>query len=466
MHRTGTIVWMRQDLRLRDNPALHAAAARRQAVIPLYIWSPEEEGAWPIGAAQRWWLHESLGELDRSLRALGSRLIIARGPALPTLLSVAAATGARAVHWSERYEPAAVAVAAQVAAGLSAAGIEVRRFNSAVLAEPATLLNGERRPYRIYSAFFRALLERADPGAPLPAPTRLRRPRTWPESVTRESLGLLPAGGWYSGMARCWSPGEAGAQWQFDRFLHTALPGYDQSRNTPSVRGTSRLSPHLHFGEISVREIWHALERAGRAPTFRSELGWREFGYHLLHHFPDTTDQPLRGEFARFPWKADRARLLAWQKGWTGLPLVDAGMRELWATGWMHNRVRMVAASFLVKNLMLPWQQGARWFWDTLVDADLASNTLNWQWVAGCGVDAAPFFRIFNPRAQAARFDPQGHYTRQWVPELSGKGARPYPEPIVDLGQSRAAALEAFQSLKASGAEAPRQPPGASVASN
>ena len=466
MHRAATIVWLRQDLRLRDNPALHAAAARGDAVIPLYIWSPEEEGAWPIGAAQRWWLHESLGELDRSLRSLGSRLTIARGPALPTLLSVAAETGARAVHWSERYEPAAVAVAARVAAGLAKAGIEVRRFNSAVLAEPATLLSGERRPYRVYSAFFRALLERADPGAPLPAPTQLRRPRAWPGGVARAALGLLPAIGWYAGMARCWRPGEAGAREQFERFLDTALAGYDESRNLPSVRGTSRLSPHLHFGEISAREIWHALARGRRAPTFLGELGWREFGYHLLHHFPDTTDRPLRREFARFPWKADRAHLRAWQQGRTGLPLVDAGMRELWATGWMHNRVRMVAASFLVKNLMLPWQQGARWFWDTLVDADLASNTLNWQWVAGCGVDAAPFFRIFNPRAQAARFDPLGHYTRQWVPELSGTGTRPYPSPIVDLGQSRAAALEAFQSLKATGAEPRRKPPGASAARN
>ena len=443
----ATIVWLTQDLRLRDNPALHAATAGSSGpVIPLYIWSPQEEGPWPPGAAQRWWLHRSLDDLGRRLEALGSRLVLARGPILDSLLSVAAATGARAVHWSRRYEPAAAAAQNAVATALRAEGIAARVFEGALLVRPEALSSAAGTPYRQYSAFRRALLRDAPIGSPLPAPRTLQPPRSWPDSVTLESLRLLPEISWHEKFAQSWSPGEPTAQRQLRRFLHASLARYEESRNLPAMRATSRLSPHLHFGEIGPRQIWHALarRRSGRS-GFLSELLWREFAYHMLHHFPFLTDQPLRQEFARFPWRCDAARLRAWHKGLTGVPLVDAGMRELWATGWMHNRARMVTASFLVKNLMVPWQEGARWFWDTLVDADLASNTLNWQWVAGCGVDAAPFFRIFNPLTQAERFDPTGSYVRKWVPELDSPD---YPAPMVNWAASRAAALDAFRALR------------------
>lgn len=447
--RGGTLVWFRQDLRLRDNPALHAAIARGEAVIPLYIWSPQEEGAWPPGGAQRWWLHESLRSLDRELRARGSQLTLAPGPTIEALLSIAAATGARAVYWNTRYEQAAAAVTTAAESALRAAGLETGRFNSALLADPGRVLTSQGEPYRVYSAFQRSLWKSAEWGAPLPAPSSLRPPPAWPASVGLESLDLLPAIPWYRTLAAHWRPGEANAQARLERFLEHALAGYHDARNLPAVTGTSQLSPHLHFGELGPRQIWHALGTHERRSTFASELAWREFAYHLLHFFPRSSDEPLRAQFTRFPWRHDRARLRAWQKGQTGVPIVDAGMRELWTIGWMHNRVRMIVGSFLVKNLLIPWQDGARWFWDTLVDADLAANTLNWQWIAGCGVDAAPFFRIFNPLTQAAHFDPEGMYIGKWVPESRDAARGRYPEPIVNLRESRMAALEAFEEMRA-----------------
>ncbi|HVO49319.1 MAG TPA: deoxyribodipyrimidine photo-lyase [Steroidobacteraceae bacterium] len=459
----ATIVWFRQDLRLRDNPALHAAAARGRPVIPVYIWSPEEEGDWAPGSASRWWLHHSLIALNKELREHGSRLILARGPALQTLEALAAEAGATAVHWNRRYEPAALECSRRVAEGLRASGIAVNEFNSALLVEPEDFANRSGRPYQVYSAFQRALLTSVKPVEALPAPRELRAPRSWPKAVLLGSLQLLPEVNWYKRIEASWRPGESGAHSRLSRFIQRALPDYRSARDRPAVRGTSGLSPHLHFGEIGPRQIWHALGPRGRASMFLHEIVWREFAHHLLYHFPQTPTEPLRSEFARFPWRSEARRLSAWQGGRTGVPLVDAGMRQLWATGWMHNRVRMVVGSFLVKNLLIGWESGARWFWDTLVDADLANNTLNWQWVAGCGADAAPYFRIFNPLTQAEKFDPQGEYVARWVPELAG--GRPaedssseahYPQPIVDLKKSREAALEAYESMRRSAQRKPR----------
>jgi deoxyribodipyrimidine photo-lyase len=443
----GTLVWFRQDLRLRDNPALHAAVARGEPVIPVYIWSPEEEGDWPPGAASRWWLHHSLISLNKELRERGSRLILAHGSALEVLLKVVAETGASAVHWNKRYEPAAVKCGQQVEKGLSKDGVEVREFNGSLLSDPTEFLNQSGRPYQVYTAFQRSLLHSLRPDEALPLPRNLRPPRSWPKAVLLDSMELLPRIEWYATMAETWRPGEAGAHARLTRFLDKALDGYGVARDVPSVRGTSALSPHLHFGEIGPRQIWHTLGPSGRNTIFLKEIVWREFAHHLLHHFPHTPTEPLHEEFKRFPWHRDAKRLRAWQKGMTGIPLVDAGMRELWATGWMHNRVRMVVGSFLVKNLLLRWQDGARWFWDTLVDADLANNTLNWQWVGGCGADAAPYFRIFNPETQAKRFDPDSKYIDKWVPELHS-GGKSYPNPLVDLKESREEALEAYVSMR------------------
>ena len=439
----ATLVWFRQDLRLRDNPALRAAAARGQPVIPVYIWSPEEEGDWPPGAASRWWLHHSLAALNESLRARGSRLVLARGAALDVLRDLVARTGASAVFWNRRHEPAAVACAARVEAGLGSDGLETASFNSALLAEPREFLNRSGKPYQVYGAFLRELLGTLDPSSPLPIPKRLQAPRRWPPAVALQSFKLLPNSPWTQTLEKTWRPGEGGAQLRLKRFLSgDTLARYRHARELPGTAGTSSLSPFLHFGEIGPRQVWHALGPRGRASVFLRELLWREFAHHLLHHFPQTPLEPLRPEFRRFPWKRNARYLAAWQQGRTGIPLVDAGMRQLWATGWMHNRVRMVTASLLVKNLLVPWQEGARWFWDTLVDADLANNTLNWQWVAGCGADAAPYFRIFNPHTQARRFDPDGEYTRRWVPDADSCS------PIVDLSESREAALDAYHAMR------------------
>jgi len=444
----ATIVWFRQDLRLRDNPALHAAVATGAPVIPIYIWSPEEEGDWAPGGASRWWLHHSLAALAADLRERGSRLIMANGRATTLLKKLAAETGATAVHWNRRYEPAAVGCAQIVSDQLRRSGIRTEEFNGTLLSDPTTFLNKSGKPYQVYTAFQRTLLHELDPERPLPVARSYGQPQRWPESDRLDSFGLLPKMTWYETMAAEWKPGEAGAQESLKRFLAKSLDHYGQQRNIPSLKGTSRLSPHLHFGEISPRQIWHALGARGRNSTFLAEILWREFAYHLLHHFPDTPAKPLHAEFEKFPWRRNAKLIRAWQRGSTGIPLVDAGMRELWATGWMHNRVRMVVASFLVKNLLIRWQDGARWFWDTLVDADLANNTLNWQWAAGCGADAAPYFRIFNPETQAKRFDPDKRYIDAWVPKVD------YPNPVVDLKETREAALDAYVTMRRAASQA------------
>jgi deoxyribodipyrimidine photo-lyase len=437
-----TILWFRQDLRLRDNPALQAAVATGAPVIPVYIWSPEEEGDWAPGGASRWWLHHSLAALAADLRERGSRLILARGRAADILKSLAADTGATAVYWNRRYEPAAVHCAHRVAEQLRRNDIHTAELNGSLLSDPTRFLNKNGKPYQVYTAFQRSLLHELNPERPLPAARTYRSPQRWPESEPLGSFGLLPRIRWDATMAATWKPGEAGAQKSLKHFLAKSVDRYQQLRNIPSLRGTSRLSPHLHFGEISPRQIWHALGARGRNSAFLSEIVWREFAYHLLHHFPGTPTRPLHAEFEKFPWRRNARLLRAWERGSTGIPLVDAGMRELWATGWMHNRVRMVVASFLVKNLLIRWQDGAHWFWDTLVDADLANNTLNWQWAAGCGADAAPYFRIFNPETQAERFDPDNEYIDAWI---SKEG---YPDPVVDLEETREAALDAYVTMR------------------
>jgi len=480
MNAGPTIVWFRQDLRLRDNPALMAAIDRGGPVVPLYVWSPEEEGDWPPGEASRWWLHHSLESLDSSLRGRGARLIVRRGDSLANLRQVIASAGASAVFWNRRVEPAARARDLRIANRLAAEGVEVRTFGAGLLFEPEDLAGRNGKPYQVFTSFWRNCLD---------APLTVREwepPSSVPtvpapiESLSVADLGLLPSLDWTAGLRACWQPGEPGAMARLSDFLGSALGDYPRLRDRPDMDGVSRLSPHLHFGEIGPHRVWRAvrrrMEETGSPETteagwsYLRQLGWREFAHYLLHHFPHTPGAPLRPEFSAFPWQDDDAALKAWKRGRTGYPLVDAGMRELWATGWMHNRVRMVVASFLAKDLLIDWRCGARHFWDTLVDADLANNTLGWQWTAGCGADAAPYFRIFNPARQGERFDPSGDYVRRWVPELSRLPAewihRPweapdgvlreagvvlgevYPHRIVDHGFARERALAALATVR------------------
>lgn len=458
--------WLRRDFRLTDNPAL-LAACEQGAVVPVYVHAPEEDGDWPPGAAQRWWLHQGLAAMDARLREHGSRLVLRRGPSLEALEGLAEETGATAVVWNRLYEPAAMARDGRIEARLGGR-LEARSFNAALLWEPWEIETRDGGPYRVFTPFWRRCEEGGGPPGPRPAPDELLAPACWPENITLDELELMPEYRWYDGIAEGWTPGEPSALGLLGAFVRHGLGHYKTRRDLPGMRGTSRLSPHLHFGEISPRTIWEAV--AARRPdaaleasaeAFLRELGWREFAHHVLCHFPHTPLAPLDGRFRAFPWQDGGEDLEAWRRGRTGIPLVDAGMRELWRTGWMHNRLRMVAASFLTKNLGVHWLQGARWFWDSLVDADLANNTLGWQWAAGCGADAAPYFRILNPVRQGERFDPDGEYVRRWVPELAGIGggavhapraagdARPggYPAPLVDLKESRAAALAAYGEL-------------------
>jgi len=476
------IVWFRRDLRLTDHPALGAALAAADRIVALYVHAPAEEAPWAPGAASRWWLHHSLTALDASLAARGARLTIAAGPSLAALTAIARASGASSVHWNRGYEPAQVARDTAVKAGLRAAGVAAHSHPGDVLLEPWTVRNGQGEAFRVFTPFWRACQRELGAVAPpRPAPAAIAAaPHA---SLPLAALGLLPRHRWDRGFAARWTPGEAGALARLAAFLAADAARYAERRDRPDVPATSRLSPHLHFGELSPRQVLAAtLPLAGDAAAARGaeaflrELGWREFARHLLHAFPHTAAAPMDPRFDAMPWRTDPAALAAWQHGATGVPLVDAGMRELWHTGWMHNRIRMVVASFLTKNLGLSWLEGARWFHDTLLDADLASNTLGWQWTAGCGADAAPYYRIFNPVLQAERYDPDRAYLRAWLPELARLPdqwlhrpfAAPrealaaaalrlgdeYPAPVVDLALSRERALAAWQRLRGP------QPPG------
>ncbi len=447
-----SIVWLRDDLRLSDNPALTAAVRRGGPVVVLYLLDEESSGIRPLGAASRWWLHHSLAALADSLDALGSSLVLRRGAAAAELPRLVDEVGAEAVFWNRRYGGATREVDAGLKRSLREAGLDVQSFAANLMHEPWTVTTGSGTPFRVFTPFWKACLESGDPREPLPAPDAIEGMR-----AASDSLGdwrLLPTEpDWSGGLADAWTPGEHGARERLEAFVGDGLEEYARGRDEPAQDATSRLSPHLRFGEVSPFQIWDRVQRgrlsaAARrnAGAFLREVGWREFNWNILFHSPDLATANFRPEFDAFPWsEPSPATLTAWQRGRTGIPLVDAGMRELWQTGYMHNRVRMVAASLLIKNLLVDWRIGERWFWDTLVDADEANNPANWQWVAGSGADAAPYFRVFNPVLQADKFDPHGEYLRRYLPEL---GTSDYPEPIVDLKASRAEALEAYEHVK------------------
>ncbi len=472
------IVWFRDDLRLDDNPALKAAIEGGYAPLPVYIHASDEEGEWVPGAASSAWRQRSLAALDAGLRARGSHLRMFFGPSQATLQSLVAATGAEAVFWNRRYEPAIEQRDAVIKRALRGDGVRAESFNGALLFEPWELATRQGDPYKVFTPFWNNALGSWRAPKLWDAPALFTAIPHGPEGVPLAALKLAPSPPWDAGFWNAWQPGEAGAQASLGYFITGALADYRARRDRPAEPGTSRLSPHLHFGEISVQRVVARLRDDGihhgsiEAPVaeidgYIRQLGWREFAHHLLHHFPHTTHRNLNPRFDGFHWAVPEPRVLdAWQRGRTGIPIVDAGMRELWATGWMHNRVRMLVASLLTKHLRVHWLQGARWFWDTLVDADLANNSLGWQWVAGTGADAAPYFRVFNPVTQAARFDSQGTYIARWVPELAqlpvpvrlapwtepelaSRLAPGYPaQPIVDLAQGRDHALAAYRASR------------------
>jgi len=468
-----TIVWFRQDFRLEDNPAL-TAAATKGGIVPVFIYAPYEEGEWSYGGASKWWLHHSLENLAEEFLERGLQLIIRQGDTLKTLQSLIKETGATAVYWNRRYEPAILERDTHIKSYLKDAEIDVQSFNANLLYEPWTVHNKQKKPFQVFTPFWKHLLTLPAPAEPLHVP-KMQKSSQRVESENLESLALLPTIHWDKGISTHWKPGAKHAKEVLMGFNKAAVLVYSEERNRPDHPGVSHLSPYLHFGEISPRMIWHAALQKHSfidVEPYLRQLGWREFAHHLLYHFPKTPNSPLRVDFKKFPWMKNSAALKAWQKGKTGYPIVDAGMRQLWTTGWMHNRVRMVVGSFLVKDLLINWIEGARWFWDTLLDADLANNTLGWQWVAGCGADAAPYFRIFNPITQGEKFDPEGEYVRQWVPELAALPnewiqkpweapsevlraagvtlGREYPHPIVDHKTARTKALEAFQEVRGS----------------
>ena len=466
---TLAIVWFRQDLRLADNPAFFEACRSCQQVIPVFIDDPTPNTLSQLGAASRVWLHHSLASLDKNLQLIASRLVLRQGQALTVLQDLIKATGATHLFWNRCYDPASLARDTEIKAVLKDQ-VQVQSFNAALLREPWQVLKSDGQAYKVYTPFWKALLKTGIVQTLLPKPAFIPRPTLWPASLDLNDLQLLPSVAWDQGLMASWEVGEQAALHKLENFLETTVSAYKTARDRPAVLGTSRLSPHLHFGEISPRTLALMAEQylaehpaAGLGiQTFLQEIGWREFAWYLLYHFPQTLTEPLDQRFKNFQWEQGyEANLQRWQQGQTGIPIVDAGMRELWQTGWMHNRVRMVVASLLTKNLLIPWQAGEAWFRDTLVDADLASNLLGWQWVAGCGADAAPYFRIFNPILQGEKFDPNGNYVRRWVPELAGRVAKEihhprvlgdgwnYPLPITDLAFSRQRALERYAQIKA-----------------
>ncbi len=470
------VVWLRRDLRLADNPAIAAAAATGRPVVPLYI----HDNAGPpraIGAASAWWLDKSLRSLGAALHEAGADLVLRRGDSLETLLDLVAECSATSVFWSRLYDRKSIDRDQSVAAALAKVGVETQSYNAGLLNEPESVLTGAGAPFRVYTPYFRAASRSAGGVAPELAPSRIEGGASAPRSDDLDSWGFQPTKPDWSGGFSDWTPGEAGARGRLDVFLGGAVKAYSYGRNMMGERGVSQLSPHLHFGEIGPRQVWAAVRSAadhgdiphGEAETYQKELIWREFNYSLLFHNPQITDRPFNAAFANFKWLDDAVGFRAWTRGLTGFPVVDAGMRQLWSMGWMHNRARMIVASFLVKDLLVDWRKGEAWFWDTLVDADLANNVGNWQWVAGSGADAAPFFRIFNPILQGAKFDPNGDYVRRWVPELAKLSAADihqpwvadtstlasadvelgvtYPKPILDHSAARNRALTAYRGL-------------------
>jgi deoxyribodipyrimidine photo-lyase len=463
------IAWFRRDLRLIDNPALAWAAHRGGPVIPVFVHD-EEAGERPLGGASRWWLDRSLAALTAELEAKGSRLILRRGRAMDEIRRLVEETGAAAVAWNRLYEAGLAERDGDLEAGLRQAGKAVFTGNASLLLEPWEIKTKTGGRYQVFTPFWNAARPLIGGREPEPAPRKLVAPPHWPSSERLSGWKLRPAKpDWSKGFAD-WKPGEAGAKTRLKRFVDKALSDYPTGRDHPGLDGSSRLSPHLHWGEIGPRQAWAALGSNAAADKFRAELAWREFNHHILFDRPDLATVNLKREFDRLAWRDDPAGLEAWRRGRTGYPIVDAGMRQLWSEGFMHNRVRMIAASLLVKHLLIDWREGEAWFWDTLVDADAANNAANWQWVAGSGADAQPFFRIFNPVAQGERFDKDGAYVRRWVPELAKlpdkhihspwtapvsvldsagvELGRDYPYPVVDAAKGRQRALDAWAKLR------------------
>ncbi len=471
--RAPSIVLFRRDLRIDDNAALAAAVDRGAAVMALYILDEETRNLRAMGAASRWWLHHSLEALDRRLRRIGAKFCLTRGRTDDVVAKAIAASGADCVYWNRRYDPAEAAGDAKLKTDHSKKGITARSFDGALLHDPSLLKTGSGGFYKVYTPFWKAVTDKAEIRDPIDPPGSFDGWLGELASLRLDELDLLPTKPeWAEGLKESWTPGEEGGQARLRDFIEHDLTGYERQRDFPGERATSRLSPHLAFGEITPFQIFASLQRSKSAgvPKFRSEIGWREFSYHLLFHNPDLAERNFRQEFDAMSWRDDARALRRWQRGLTGYPIADAGMRELWRTGWMHNRVRMIVASFLIKDLMIDWRHGEKWFWDTLVDADAANNPASWQWVAGSGADAAPYFRIFNPVLQGEKFDPRGDYVRRHIPELGAlpdryihrpweapasllKGkdielGKTYPEPIVDHGAARDRALIVYQCIK------------------
>ena len=463
------LVWFRNDLRISDNPALNAAAKSGAPVIALYILE-EVKGVRAMGAAWRWWLAGSLRNLAENLSAHGVPLVLRRGDPRKIIAEIASDAKIGAAFWNRRYVAAEARLDVEIERHLLANDCAVETFNASLLNEPWSIKRKTGGPIRVFTPYFRASEERGNPRATVGDIRNLNAAMAL-QSEKLENWTLEPSKpDWANDMQAAWARGEDGAQERLKDFLNDVLKGYAGNRDRPDIDGTSRLSPYLAHGEISPHQIAAALPERGRdADKYRAELGWREFSYHLLHHFPDLTRENFQRRFDAFPWRDDDKALKRWQCGLTGYPIIDAGMRQLWRIGWMHNRVRMVCASFLIKHLLLDWRLGEAWFWDTLVDADPANNAASWQWVAGSGADAAPYFRIFNPVLQGEKFDPDGAYVRNWIPELAAlsndyihkpweasplelaaAGAslgKTYPAPIVDHQEARTRALNAFQTV-------------------
>ncbi len=472
MSHESCIVWFRQDLRLEDNSALASAIRSGRKIVPVYIWCPEEEGEWAPGGASRWWLHHALGDLDQQLRKYGGQLILRNEKAEEALFSLIRETGARAVYWNRRYEPDSIKRDTLLKSKLQDYGVEAVSENSSLLHEPHTIENKQGEPYKVFTRYYKQCLTLETPDIAHVDFTEFKVHDDDVSSLPLESLKLLPEISWDGGLKSVWDPTRAGAVAKLDVFEKVVLSNYGKLRNRPDIEGTSRLSPFLHHGQVGPRELLRRFGERKDSGTqkFIAEIYWREFGYHILYHFPDTTSEPLRPEFNEFPWQDNDKLLKRWQNGETGFPIVDAGMRQLWDTGWMHNRLRMNVASLLVKHMLIPWRRGAEWFWDTLVDADLASNTLGWQWAGGCGADAAPYFRIFNPILQGKKFDPEGDFVRRYIPELKKlpdeyihapweasstqlkdagiEMGKDYPYPVIKHEEGRARALKAFEKLQ------------------
>lgn len=476
------VVWFRDDLRLADHPALHAAAEMGVPVLCIYIFDQKSEGIRPLGAASRWWLHHSLESLASGLERIGGRLDLFSGAAAPMVATILQESGGQKLVFNRRYERAEQAVDAAVSEAAESAGIAAENFIGSVVHEPTDVTPKSGGYYKVFSPYWKAALAKGVVREPLAAPDRLRAAAPVAGTVSLDDLALLPSIRWDTAMRETWVPGEAQAAKALASFTAEVLDRYPESRNQLAIDGSSRLSPHLRFGEVSPVQVFAAADShagdQGAADKLKAEVGWRDFDKVMLWNNPDLATKPFHADFDRFPYAEIAATTLAaWRKGRTGYPIVDAGMRQLWTTGFMHNRVRMITASFLIKHLLADWRLGEQWFWDTLCDADPANNPVNWQWIAGCGNDPVPYFRIFNPVLQGEKFDGDGTYVRRFVPEvarlpnawihkpweapkalLEEAGVRlgdSYPTPIVDHKQARARALDALRRFRA--VRAPRE---------